>query len=84
MRESAVVPSFPLPRFLETEIDRREHARKLERVVRESGGNVGELKTAHTAADARSLRGVPCVAKSVPGVVLGTQPELATVAKLSR
>jgi hypothetical protein len=67
--------SVALPRFLETHATRADHARKLEAVVRESGGNMQVLKMAHTAADSRSLRGVPCVGRSIAGVIAGTQPE---------
>lgn len=67
----------PLPRFLETHATRQAHARHLERVVREAGGDMREVKMRHTAADSRSLRGIPCVGKSIAGVVAGTQPGVA-------
>lgn len=65
-----------LPRFLETHATKREHARKLERVIRESGGDTRELKkTAHTAADSITLRGIPAVGRGVAGVIPGTNPQ---------
>lgn len=67
----------PLPRFLETHQTRIDHARKLERVVREAGGNTTELhKTAHTAADSITLRGIPAVGRGVAGVIRGTNPDV--------
>jgi hypothetical protein len=63
-----------LPRFLETHATRADHARKLERVVRESGGNMRELKLAHTAADGRTLRGIPAIGRGVSGCIAGTNP----------
>ncbi len=64
-----------LPRFLETYETRRAHAAKLERVVRESGGDLrDERPSSHTAVDGLSLRGIPAIGKSVPGVIRGTSP----------
>jgi len=73
------MPSFPLPRFLETEVTRVEHARQLERVAREVGGDVRATRPAHTAADTRTLRGIPAVGRGVAGVIAGTQPEAVLV-----
>jgi hypothetical protein len=69
-----LMASVALPRFLETHASRVDHARKLERVVRESGGNMRELKLAHTAADGRTLRGIPAIGRGVAGCIAGTNP----------
>jgi hypothetical protein len=67
--------SAPLPRFLETHATRVEHARKLERIIRESGGDTRQLrKTTHTAADGITLRGIPAIGRGVAGVIPGTNP----------
>ncbi len=67
--------SRALPRFLETFETRREHARKLERVVREAGGDLRDDRpSSHTAADGTSLRGIPAIGRGVAGVIAGTNP----------
>ena len=68
--------SQPLPRFLETHASRVEHAKKLERVVRESAGDLRNErpKTSHTAVDSISLRGIPAIGRGVAGVIHGTSP----------
>jgi hypothetical protein len=66
--------SLPLPRFLEDHRSRVEHARALERVVRESAGDLRERKSNHTAVDAISLRGIPAIGRGVSGVIHGTAP----------
>jgi hypothetical protein len=66
--------SQPLPRFLEDHASRVEHARKLERVVRESAGDLRESRSSHTAVDAISLRGIPAIGRGVQGVIYGTSP----------
>ncbi len=64
-----------LPRFLETHETRRLHAAKLERVVRESGGDLrDERPSSHTAADGTTLRGIPAIGRGVAGVIPGTKP----------
>ena len=66
---------IPLPRFLEDHAARVAHAKKLERVVRESAGDLrNERKTSHTAVDAISLRGIPAIGRGVRGVIDGTAP----------
>jgi len=67
--------TFALPRFVETDAARVEHARQLERAVRASGADLAVRRTAHTAADTRTLRGIPAVGRGVAGVIAGTQPE---------
>ncbi len=68
-----------LPRFLETFETRRAHAAKLERVVREAGGDLREQRTSsHTAADGISLRGIPAIGRGVAGVIAGTNPGAQT------
>lgn len=74
------MPSLPLPRFLETEQTRRDHARKLERAVRESSGDIRTTKTAHTAADTLTLRGIPAIGRGVAGVIPGMRPDKITLA----
>ncbi len=67
--------ALALPRFLETHQTRREHARKLERVVREAGGDLRDQRpSTHTAADGRSLRGIPAIGRGVAGCIPGTNP----------
>jgi hypothetical protein len=80
------VPSIVLPRFLENHASKIEHARKLEKVIREVGGdaNVAEERKrfAPSAVDAMRMRGIPCVGPgSAGGVIVGTQPERALLAK---
>lgn len=63
-----------------------ENAKLLEKIARESGGDVAKERSAgfaHTAADALTLRGIPAVGRSVSGVILGSQPEQACVVRLS-
>ncbi len=67
--------TFPLPRFLDTLETRIAHARELERITRQTDTNLTSLHTAHTAADAITLRGIPAVGHGVAGVIHGTQPE---------
>ena len=65
----------PLPRFLEDHQSRLEHARKLEKVVRDAGGDLrDERPTAHTAVDGVALRGIPAIGRGVSGVIPGTAP----------
>lgn len=66
--------ALPLPRFLEDHQSRVEHARMLERVVRESAGDLRETKSSHTAVDSISLRGIPAIGRGVAGVIHGTAP----------
>lgn len=65
----------PLPRFLETHETRLRHARQLERVARATGGDLRERRAIHTAADSKTLRGIPAIGRGVAGAVAGTQPE---------
>lgn len=46
----------------------------LERVVRESAGDLRETKSSHTAVDSISLRGIPAIGRGVAGVIHGTAP----------
>ena len=69
------MPAVPLPRFLETHAMRREHAAKLERVVREAGIDIRDKPTAQTAADTVTLRGIPAIGRGVAGVIPGTAPD---------
>ncbi len=80
------VPSLPLPRFLESAQERREHAKKLAEVVGQVDGDVREEKRRHHAdpADALTLRGLPAVGRSVLGVMRGTQPESALMSRQPR
>lgn len=67
--------SLALPRFLETHQTRTDHARKLEAVVREANANVQTIyKSAHTAADGQTLRGIPAIGRGVAGCINGTNP----------
>ncbi len=64
-----------LPRFLETYETRRQHAAKLERVIREAGGDLrDERPSTHTPADGASLRGIPAIGRGVAGVIAGSKP----------
>ncbi len=67
--------AHPLPRFLETHTTRLEHARKLERIVREAGGDLRDERHHPTAADGASLRGIPAIGRGVAGVIAGTNPQ---------
>jgi hypothetical protein len=57
---------------------------KLERIVREVGGDVAELKTTHTAVDRLALRGLPAIGRAVVGAIRGTSPHGALMAKQPR
>jgi hypothetical protein len=65
-----------LPRFLEGHAERAAHAKALEQIVREAGGNIIEEKRKHapSAADAHALRGLPAIGPGVAGVIKGTSP----------
>jgi hypothetical protein len=73
------MPNLPLPRFLETHETRLQHARQLERTVRQAAGNVSTASTAartsHTAADSKTLRGIPAIGRGVAGVIPGMRPD---------
>jgi hypothetical protein len=76
------VPSFALPRFLVNDAIRVEHARKLEKIVRESGGNVEDERARYRHAPSpMDLRGIPAVGRHVGGAIFGTQPEGALIAR---
>jgi hypothetical protein len=66
--------SVALPRFLETHATRADHARKLEAVVREAGYNMKDMQMQHSAADGRTLRGIPAIGRGVSGCIFGTNP----------
>ncbi len=68
------MPTLALPRFLETHQTRRDHARKLEQAVRDSGGDLRDQRFTHTAADGRALRGIPAIGRGVAGCIDGTNP----------
>ena len=69
------MPSFPLPRFLEVERERRDHARALEREVVQQGVDLAQRKIVRDPSDSLTLRGIPAVGRGVAGVIRGTQPE---------
>jgi hypothetical protein len=75
-----------LPRFLEDERERREHAKVLEQIARETGGDVAQERKRHQVdpADSRTLRGLPAIGRSVQGCIRYTQPEQALIAKQPR
>jgi hypothetical protein len=52
------------------------HAKILEQITRETGGNVAEERKrfASTAADSATLRGLPAIGRGVSGAVRGTIP----------
>jgi hypothetical protein len=73
-----------LLRCVRREQEHIAHAAILEQIARETGGNVEEereLQQAHTAADTRTLRGIPAIGRTVAGVICGTQPEQAVIAR---
>lgn len=69
------MPTFALPRFIETHIERSAHARKLEQVVRDADENVKSRRYVETAADGLTLRGIPCLSRGVGGAIAGSRPE---------
>jgi hypothetical protein len=71
------VPSLPLPRFLETAQERRDHARALEREVLQQQVDLRERKITHDPSDSLTLRGIPAVGRGVAGAIRGTSPESA-------
>jgi hypothetical protein len=78
------MPTFALPRFLESDESRVEHARQLEQAVRATGGDLKDVKlTGHTAADSKTLRGIPAIGRGVAGVIAGTQPESVVTSRAS-
>lgn len=70
--------SQPLPRFLETQATRKDHAQKLERIARDTNSNVTKIRAQHTAADGRTLRGIPAIGRGVAGCIPGQNPEQIT------
>jgi hypothetical protein len=75
------VATFALPRFIETHIERQQHARKLEQVARETGANISTKQHSFDASDTRTLRGIPAIGRGVAGVIIGTQPESVVTSK---
>ncbi len=70
--------SQPLPRFLEQHVERRDHARALEREVTQQEVDLRNRKIVCDPSDALTLRGIPCVGRGCgAGVMRGTQPEQA-------
>jgi hypothetical protein len=64
--------------------ERIEHARLLERIAREAGGNVAAEKAEHRMSP-MDLRGIPCVGPaSGGGAIRGSRPEAALLAKQPR
>ncbi len=76
-----------LLRCVRREQERAEHAKVLERVTREVGGDVAvERKTRQSwraPADERDLRGIPAIGR-VAGAIAGTVPDRALMAKQPR
>ena len=63
-----------LPRFTNT---RRRDEQQIAKILLESGEELPVAKTffgATLPGDARRLRGIPCVARSVAGAIPGTNP----------
>ncbi len=69
------MPTFALPRFVEGHLERLQHGRILEQIVRETGATVKPRRHSETAADSLTLRGIPAIGRGVAGVIVGTQPE---------
>lgn len=61
-----------LPRFY-ADVERVRDARKIAEIVRDTG-EVPADSRATAAGDSRKLRGIPCVARGVPGAAPGTSP----------
>jgi hypothetical protein len=79
------VPQPLLPRFLEAHLERVQHAQALAQVAEETGGNVQEERRhIQTAADTKTLRGLPAIGRGVAGKISGTDPEGALLAKEHR
>jgi hypothetical protein len=77
--------NIPLPRFLQEHQHQREHAAALTNAVVDNSLDLRERVIVCDPSDALALRGVPCVGRGcASGVIRGTQPESAVVAKLSR
>jgi hypothetical protein len=69
------MPTFALPRFMETHASRLAHAKQLAAVVRETDADLNTIRQQHTAADSLTLRGIPAIGRGVAGVSPGTNPE---------
>jgi hypothetical protein len=67
-----------------------EHAKLIAKLCIETGGNIAEERgrrrmMQHTAADERSLRGIPAIgARGAPSAIAGTDPLRSLLAKESR
>ena len=78
------MPTFP--KGFANHLVHVENAKLLERIARETGGDVAaERKVLHapTPSDSLTLRGIPAIGRSVAGVITGTQPEQRCVVRLS-
>lgn len=78
------MPTFP--RGFANHCVHVHNAKVLEKIARETGGDVAEERKvlhAPTPADSLALRGIPAIGRSVAGVITGTQPEQRCVVRLS-
>ena len=64
-----------LPRF-NAAMEKVRDAEKIGRILRETGdpGPVATVSRATLPGDTRRLRGIPCVARGVPGLQPGSSP----------
>jgi hypothetical protein len=71
-----------LPRFFRRQ-EEIEDERRLARILLETGEALPEevKRSGAPGGDRRRLRGLPCVSKGVAGVIAGTDPVAALLAK---
>jgi hypothetical protein len=68
------MPTFALPRFLDTHLERRAHAGQLLIVVTDTDHNIKERRIYQDPADTLTLRGIPAIGRGVAGCIRGTNP----------
>jgi hypothetical protein len=66
--------SLPLPRFLQQHVEKRDHARALEREVMQQGVDLAQRQIVCDPSDSLTLRGIPAIGRGVAGCIRGTDP----------
>jgi hypothetical protein len=75
----------PLPRYVALELQHREDAAKLARILVETDGPAEpHIRPSARGGDWQRMRGVPCVGPGIGGTSPGTDPVRALLAKERR
>jgi len=68
------MPTFALPRFLDTHREHHQHAAILEQAITHQGADLRTRVTYQDPADTLTLRGIPAIGRGVAGCIRGTNP----------